>query len=56
MASITTLPQDKKDAITEMGFGGLIHMACVELQHKLCLWIISNYDIVYVPPDKYGKW
>ena len=22
-------------------------MACVELQHELCQWIIFNYDIVY---------
>ena len=47
MASISRLPQEKKDAIAKMGFGGLIHMACVELRHELCQWIISNYDIVY---------
>ncbi|XP_059591678.1 uncharacterized protein LOC132253517 [Vitis vinifera] len=44
---IARLPDDKRDAITEMGFGGLLHLACRELRYELCSWIISNYDTAY---------
>ncbi|RVW74065.1 Ubiquitin-like-specific protease ESD4 [Vitis vinifera] len=44
---IVRLPDDKRDAITEIGFGGLLHLACRELRYELCSWIISNYDTAY---------
>lgn len=29
-----------------MGFGGLVQLACKQIRHELCHWLISNYNNV----------
>ena len=38
---------DKKNAISDMGFGGLLQLGCKELHYELIMWIVVNYDIGY---------
>ncbi|KAL6311234.1 hypothetical protein AAG906_000442 [Vitis piasezkii] len=40
-------PGEKHQAITDMGFGGLLTFACRELRYELCGWLISQYDFTY---------
>nr|CAN61002.1 hypothetical protein VITISV_020154 [Vitis vinifera] len=42
-----TLPMDKKNAISDMGFRGLLQLGCKELRYELITWIVANYDISY---------
>ena len=42
-----TLPMDKKNAISDMGFGDLMQLSCKELRYELITWIVANYDIGY---------
>ena len=42
-----TLPMDKKNAISDMGFGGLLQLGCKELRYELITWIVASYDIGY---------
>ncbi|KAL6331864.1 hypothetical protein AAG906_020211 [Vitis piasezkii] len=44
---IARLPPEKHQAITDMGFGGLLTFACRELRYELCGWLISQYDFTY---------
>ena len=42
-----TLPMDKKNAISDMGFRDLMQLSCKELRYELIMWIVANYDIGY---------
>ena len=42
-----TLPMDKKNAISDMGFRDLMQLSCKELRYELITWIVANYDIGY---------
>ncbi|XP_019080463.1 uncharacterized protein LOC109123875 [Vitis vinifera] len=47
LSIMDTLPMDKKNAISDMGFGGLLQLGCKELHYELITWIVANYDIGY---------
>ncbi|RVW20025.1 hypothetical protein CK203_113603 [Vitis vinifera] len=47
LSIMDTLPMDKKNAIGDMGFGGLLQLGCKELRYELITWIVANYDIGY---------
>ena len=38
---------DKKNVISDMGFGGLLQLGCKELRYELITWIVAKYDIGY---------
>ncbi|RVW81070.1 hypothetical protein CK203_045420 [Vitis vinifera] len=46
LSIMDTLPMDKKNAISDMGFGGLL-LGCKELRYELITWIVAKYDIGY---------
>ena len=41
------LYKEKKQAITALGFGGLLQLPCREVYFDLCCWIIAHYDVPY---------
>ncbi|WKA00206.1 hypothetical protein VitviT2T_018589 [Vitis vinifera] len=47
LSIMDTLPMDKKNAISDMGFGGLLQLGCKELRYELITWIVAKYDIGY---------
>ncbi|WJZ83008.1 hypothetical protein VitviT2T_002724 [Vitis vinifera] len=47
LSIMDTLPMDKKNAISDMGFRGLLQLGYKELRYELITWIVANYDIGY---------
>ncbi|RVW92731.1 hypothetical protein CK203_042572 [Vitis vinifera] len=47
LSIMDTFPMDKKNAFSDMGFGGLLQLGCKELRYELITWIVANYDIGY---------
>ncbi|RVW94878.1 hypothetical protein CK203_034613 [Vitis vinifera] len=47
LSIMDTLPMDKKNVISDMGFGGLLQLGCKELRYELITWIVAKYDIGY---------
>ena len=41
---IGKLFEEKKHAITTLGFGGLLQLACKEISFNLFHWIITHYE------------
>ena len=45
LSIICDLEEEKLNAIRELGFGGLLQLACKELRYKLFNWLITRYDV-----------
>ena len=41
------LSEEKKQAITALGFRELLQLPCRDVQFNLCHWIITHYDVSY---------
>ena len=41
------LTEEKKQAITTLGFGGLLQLSCREVRFNLCHWIITHYNVLH---------
>lgn len=39
------LSHQKKEIVTEMGFGGLLHMDIPQLNRRLCLQLVNSFDL-----------
>ncbi|KAL6328637.1 hypothetical protein AAG906_003322 [Vitis piasezkii] len=49
LSIMDTLPMDKKNAISDMGFGGLLQLGCKELHYELITWIMSKSRGAWLP-------
>lgn len=47
MAIVQLLEENKIDAIRNLRFGGFIQVATRELRHKLCYYLVAQYDFGY---------
>ena len=46
----------QKQAINEIGLGGLLHLQCTYIRHDLCAWLAGRFDPQRCAFNLYGKW
>lgn len=41
---IERFTEAQRQAVVDIGFGGLLGIRCTRLNHQLCTWLVENFD------------
>ena len=51
---VSRLSSSQQQTEKEIGFGGVLDIRCTRLNHKLCKWLIQNFDTRYCSLNVHG--